>query len=92
MVPSIETSLLNGPLAVVIGWWLGKDMNLNFEIFIVVLHIMTVLVMSFFLRDRRSSYLKGVLCVLVYIIAALTTWYYPDSTVVTTNAAYPIEG
>lgn len=73
MVPSIETSLLNGPLAVV-GWWLNKDMNLNFEIFLVVLHIMTVLVMSFFLRDRRSSYLKGVLSVLVYIVAALTTW------------------
>ena len=29
--PSIQTALFNGPLVVLIGWGLGKPMDLNFE-------------------------------------------------------------
>lgn len=61
----------------------GKKMSLNCEILVVVLHILTVLAIRSFLRDQKSHYLKGLLCVLVYIIAVLTTWYDPNSNVVT---------
>ncbi|EAL93060.1 hypothetical protein KXW98_007282 [Aspergillus fumigatus] len=75
--PSIQTALLNAPLAVIVGWCLDKDMGLNFEIFMIVLVVLSILVVGNFLRDGKSNYLEGGLCVLVYVIIAVTTWYYP---------------
>ncbi|KAJ5605904.1 hypothetical protein N7510_008685 [Penicillium lagena] len=83
--PSIQTALLNAPLAVIVGWGLGKDMSLNFEIFMIVLLVLAILVVGNFLRDGKSNYLEGSLCVLVYVIIALTTWFYPNATVASTN-------
>ncbi|RAL15035.1 hydrogen/calcium exchanger domain-containing protein [Aspergillus homomorphus CBS 101889] len=75
--PSIQTALLNAPLAVIVGWGLGKDLGLNFEIFMIVLVVLSILVVGNFLRDGKSNYLEGGLCVLVYVIIAVSTWYYP---------------
>jgi Ca2+:H+ antiporter len=69
---------LNAPLAVIVGWGIGKDMGLNFEIFMIVLVVLSILVVGNFLRDGKSNYLEGGLCVLVYVIIAVTTWYYPQ--------------
>lgn len=52
-------------------------MGLNFEIFMIVLLVLSILVVGNFLRDGKSTYLEGGLCVLVYVIIAVTTWYYP---------------
>jgi len=76
--PSIHTALLNAPLVVLIAWGLGKEMDLNFDIFMIVLLILSILVVGNFLRDKKSNYLEGGLCVLVYIIIGVSTWYYPD--------------
>ncbi|KAL4889103.1 Sodium/calcium exchanger protein-domain-containing protein [Aspergillus ambiguus] len=75
--PSIQTALLNAPLAVIVGWGLDKPMGLNFEIFMIVLLVLAILVVGNFLRDGKSNYLEGGLCVLIYIIIAVSTWYYP---------------
>jgi len=61
--PSVQTALLNAPLVVIVGWGLGKDMDLNFEIFLVVLLIISILVVGNFLRDGSSNYLEGGLLV-----------------------------
>lgn len=75
--PSIQTALLNAPLAVIVGWGLDKDLGLNFEIFMIVLVVLAILVVGNFLRDGKSTWLEGGLCVLIYVIIAVTTWYYP---------------
>ncbi|KAF9883458.1 hypothetical protein FE257_003456 [Aspergillus nanangensis] len=77
LAPSIQTALMNAPLAVIVGWCMGKDMGLNFEIFMIVLVVLSILVVGNFLRDGKSNYLEGGLCVLIYVIIAVTTWYYP---------------
>ncbi|KAE8348060.1 Sodium/calcium exchanger protein-domain-containing protein [Aspergillus coremiiformis] len=76
--PSIQTALLNAPLAVIVGWGLDKDMGLNFEIFMIVMVVLSVLVVGNFLRDGKSNWLEGGLCVLIYVIIAVATWYYPQ--------------
>ncbi|KAJ5888798.1 hypothetical protein N7495_008839 [Penicillium taxi] len=85
LAPSIHTALLNAPLAVLVGWGLGKEMSLNFEIFMVVLLVLSILVVGNFLRDGKSNYLEGALCVFVYFIIAVTTWFYPSVEVTSTN-------
>ena len=61
--PSIQTALFNAPLVVLVGWALGKPMDLNFEIFMIVLLVLSILVVGNFLRDKESNYLEGVLLV-----------------------------
>ncbi|CAD0109134.1 unnamed protein product, partial [Aureobasidium uvarum] len=55
---SIQTALLNTPLAVIVGWGLMFD---------AVVLILAILVVGQFLRDGKSNYLEGVLCFLVYV-------------------------
>lgn len=75
---SIQTALLNTPLVVFVGWGLGTDMNLNFELFDSVVLILAIIVVGNFLRDEKSDYLEGALCVFVYILIAVTAFYYPN--------------
>ncbi|EMC93673.1 hypothetical protein BAUCODRAFT_95572 [Baudoinia panamericana UAMH 10762] len=75
---SIQTALLNTPLVVLVGWGLGVDMSLNFELFDAVVLILAIIVVGNFLRDEKSDYLEGALCVFVYILIAVSAWYYPD--------------
>ncbi|KAH7406244.1 Sodium/calcium exchanger protein-domain-containing protein [Phaeosphaeria sp. MPI-PUGE-AT-0046c] len=87
--PSIQTALFNAPLIVIVGWVMGKDMDLNFEIFMIVLLVLSIVVVGNFLRDGESNYLEGALLVIVYLIVAVAAWYYPNPDIATSNG---IEG
>jgi Ca2+:H+ antiporter len=75
---TVQTSLFNGPLAVIVSWGLGKHLDLNFSLFNVVVLILAILVVGNFLRDQKSNYLEGSLCVIVYINIAVAAYYYPN--------------
>lgn len=75
---TIQTALFNGPLAVIAGWGLGLQMDLNFELFTLVIVVLSIIVVGNFLRDQRSNYLEGALCVLVYVIIAAGAFYFPN--------------
>ncbi|KAF1998732.1 Ca2+:H+ antiporter [Amniculicola lignicola CBS 123094] len=75
---SIQTALLNTPLVVIVGWCLGIGMDLKFEVFDSVALILAILVVGSFLRDGKSNYLEGMLCMLVYIIIAISAYFYPN--------------
>lgn len=90
MGATIQTALFNSSLVVIVGWGLNKSMDLNFEIFNIVILIMAIIVVGNFLRDqvshrspalfscqvadadserlKKSNYLEGALCILIYII------------------------
>ena len=65
---TIQTALFNSSLVVIVGWGLNKHMDLNFEIFNIVVLILAIIVVGNFLRDQKSNYLEGALCILIYII------------------------
>ena len=65
---TIQTALFNAPLTIIVAWGLRKPMDLNFELFDMVMLILAILVVGNFLRDGKSNYLEGALCVLVYMI------------------------
>jgi Ca2+/H+ antiporter len=46
---------------------MGKDMDLNFEIFMIVLLVLSIVVVGNFLRDGESNYLEGALLVVSVI-------------------------
>ncbi|KAF2877249.1 Sodium/calcium exchanger protein-domain-containing protein [Massariosphaeria phaeospora] len=88
--PSIQTALFNAPLVVIVGWIMGKDMDLNFEIFMVVLLVLSIVVVGNFLRDGESNYLEGALLMIIYVIIAVAAWYYPNPDVATSNGVESI--
>lgn len=55
MGATIQTALFNSSLVVIVGWGLNKAMDLNFEIFNIVVLIMAIIVVGNFLRDQVSS-------------------------------------
>lgn len=75
---SIQTALLNTPIVVIVGWGLGYHMDLNFEVFDAIVLILAILVVGNFLRDGKSNYLEGFLCVIVYVMIAVSAYYYPN--------------
>jgi Ca2+:H+ antiporter len=75
---TIQTSLFNAPLVVLVGWGLDKPMDLNFDLFNIVVLILAILVVGNFLRDQKSNYLEGSLCVIVYINIAVAAFWYPN--------------
>ncbi|GAM91503.1 hypothetical protein ANO11243_095540 [Dothideomycetidae sp. 11243] len=77
---SIQTALLNTPLIVIVGWGLDVSMTLDFELFDAVVLILAILVVGGFLRDGKSNYLEGALCVFVYILIAIAAFFYPGET------------
>ncbi|KAK0702199.1 hypothetical protein B0H67DRAFT_500437 [Lasiosphaeris hirsuta] len=85
LAPSIQTALLNGPLVVIVGWLLGKPIDLNFEILMIGLLVLSILVVGNFLRDGESNWLEGALLVIIYVIIAIMCWYYPNPDVATSN-------
>jgi Ca2+:H+ antiporter len=64
--PSIQTALFNAPLVVIVGWIMGKDMDLNFEIFMIVLLVLAIVVVGNFLRDGESNYLEGAMLIVSF--------------------------
>ncbi|KAK3368958.1 hypothetical protein B0T24DRAFT_532384 [Lasiosphaeria ovina] len=75
---TLQTALFNGPLVVIIGWGLGKPMGLDFEIFDMVVLLLAIITVGNFLRDQKSNYLEGSLCVIVYVAIAVAALYYPN--------------
>ncbi|KAH7357315.1 putative vacuolar cation/proton exchanger 2 [Rhexocercosporidium sp. MPI-PUGE-AT-0058] len=75
---TIQTAMFNGPLTVIAGWGLNLKMDLNFELFTLVIVVLSIIVVGNFLRDMRSNYLEGALCVLVYVIIAVGAFYFPN--------------
>ncbi|KAH3951861.1 hypothetical protein HBI56_165260 [Parastagonospora nodorum] len=78
MGASIQTALLNAPLTVLVGWGIGVNMSYAFSVFDSVALILAVLVVGSFLRDGKSNYLEGVLCVMTYIIIAMCAFFFPN--------------
>ena len=79
MGASIQTALLNAPLVVLVGWGLMvPNMDYNFAIFDAVALVLAVLVVGSFLRDGKSNYLEGCLCVMVYIVIAICAFFFPN--------------
>lgn len=74
---ALQTALFNGPLVVIVGWGLNKDMGLDFDTFNLTVLILGILTVGNFLRDQKSNYLEGFLCVIVYVIVAAAAFYNP---------------
>ncbi|CAJ2513935.1 Uu.00g020540.m01.CDS01 [Anthostomella pinea] len=75
---TIQTAMLNAPLVVIVAWGTGRPMDLSFEIFDVAMLILAIITVGNFLRDQKSDYFEGFLCVIIYIAIAVAAFFFPN--------------
>lgn len=75
---SIQIALFVTPFVVLLGWVLGKDMSLYFNLFETVCLFVTAFVVNFLVLDGRSNYLEGSLLIAAYAIIAVSAFFYPN--------------
>lgn len=78
---TLQTALFNAPLTVIVGWGLSSQMtnqmDLDFEIFNLIMLILSILTVGKVLQDQKSNYLEGTLLIILYVSIAVSAYYYP---------------
>lgn len=67
---STQISMFLIPFCVVVGWMMGKPMDLDFKLFETATLFITVIVVAFMLQEGSSNYFKGLMLMLCYLIVA----------------------
>ncbi|KAF9450331.1 calcium/proton exchanger [Macrolepiota fuliginosa MF-IS2] len=74
---SLQIALFVIPVIVILGWIMGKPMTLLFDPYESIVLFFSVLVVNYVVQDGKSNWLEGFLLMLLYVILALTFWFYP---------------
>ncbi|KAJ7460022.1 calcium proton exchanger [Mycena galericulata] len=74
---SIQIGLFVIPLAVLIGWGMGKPMTLFFDPYEAACLLLAVLTVNYCIQDSKSNWLEGMLLMCLYTIFAIVFFFYP---------------
>ncbi|PIL29782.1 transporter [Ganoderma sinense ZZ0214-1] len=74
---SIQIALFVIPFMVTLGWIIGKPLSLLFDPFESIVLFLSVLVVNYVVQDGKSNWLEGMILMSLYVIIAVTFWYYP---------------
>ncbi|PCH42398.1 hypothetical protein WOLCODRAFT_73267 [Wolfiporia cocos MD-104 SS10] len=74
---TIQTALFVIPLMVILGWILDKPLALLFDPFETVVPAFAVHIMGNVVADGKSNWLEGVILICLYLVIAVTFWFYP---------------
>jgi Ca2+:H+ antiporter len=72
---SIQISLLAIPLAVVVGWVIGRPFSLDFDPFATLALTISVIHSNFVTAGASSHWLMGAQLIATYVLIALTFLY-----------------
>ncbi|XP_071715044.1 vacuolar cation/proton exchanger 3-like [Rutidosis leptorrhynchoides] len=75
---STQISMFAIPFCVVVGWIIGRPLDLNFQLFETATLFMTVLVVAFMLQDGTANYFKGLMLIFCYLIVAASFFVHVD--------------
>lgn len=76
---TIQTALFVIPFMVILGWILNKPLALLFDPFETVVLYISVHIMGYVVADGKSNWLEGVILISLYLVIAVTFWFYPGS-------------
>ncbi|KAF5342030.1 hypothetical protein D9611_001550 [Ephemerocybe angulata] len=76
---SIQIALFVIPLVVTIAWIMGKPLSLLFDPYESIALFLAVLTVNYVVQDGKSNWLEGFILMCLYLILAVTFWFYPGS-------------
>ncbi|KAK7736569.1 Vacuolar calcium ion transporter [Cytospora paraplurivora] len=74
---SVQIALLVTPCLVLLGWAIGRPMDLQFETFETVSFFISVLIVTYVVQDGKSNYLEGAMLFSLYVIIAVAFYVTP---------------
>lgn len=74
---SMQIALFVAPVLVIIGWFLGQPMDLNFNPFELVAVVVSILIANSISSDGRSNWLEGTLLLATYTILGFAFYFHP---------------
>lgn len=77
MGSSLQIALFVAPVLVIVGWFLGQPMDLNFNPFELVAVMIAVLVANSVSSDGKSNWLEGGLLLATYTILGFAFFFHP---------------
>ncbi|KAG0695356.1 hypothetical protein DFH29DRAFT_1005550 [Suillus ampliporus] len=72
-----QTTLLVIPFMVTLGWIIDRPLALLFDPFESVVLYVSVQTMSYVVADGKSNWLEGIILICLYVIIAVSFWFYP---------------
>ena len=66
------------PLLVVIGWMTNKSLSVNFQPVEVASVFVTVILVTFAMKDGKSNWLVGLVLLVAYAVIAACLWVHND--------------
>ncbi|KAF9069233.1 calcium/proton exchanger [Rhodocollybia butyracea] len=76
---SIQIALFVIPFIVILAWILGKPLTLLFDPYQSITLFLAVLTVNYCVQDGKSNWLEGMILMCLYLIIAVTFWYYPGN-------------
>ncbi|ORY32632.1 Sodium/calcium exchanger protein-domain-containing protein [Naematelia encephala] len=80
---SIQIALFVIPVIELLAWTIGKPLTLLFDPYESIVLFLSVLIVNQTLSDGRSNWMEGMILMFLYLIIAVTFWYYPGSNTAT---------
>ena len=77
MGASTQLALLVAPLLVIVGFFIGQNMNLLFSHFEIIAVILAVVLNHFITEDGGSNWLEGLMLIAVYLVLGLAFFHVP---------------
>ena len=77
MGSSMQIALFVGPILVIVGWFIGQPMDLDFNPFELVAVIVAVVIANSISSDGNSNWLEGGLLLATYTILGLAFYFHP---------------
>lgn len=74
---SLQIALFMIPFTVIVGWFVNRDMTLDFHGFESAVLFLSVLITNYLIQDGKSNYLEGFMMLASYLIIAIAFFYYP---------------
>jgi len=74
---SIQFILLWTPILVCLGWFYHKPMSLLFDLFEISILLGACFLVNYVCADSKTNWAEGVMLVALFVMIALTTWFYP---------------
>ena len=72
---SIQIATFALPFVVLVGWATGHAFSLDFDPFIVLVLVISVIHANFVLNDARSHWLMGVQLIATYVLISIVMFY-----------------
>ncbi|PPQ67527.1 hypothetical protein CVT25_006068 [Psilocybe cyanescens] len=76
---TIQTALFVIPFTVILGWIINKPLSLLMDPFQSMVLYIAVHTMGYVVADGKSNWLEGVILICLYVIIAVSFWFYPAS-------------